>query len=73
MMRPIARFRRLPFGGGPNVLLLGGAVYFAWEHEQGRHAHPHILCPICWLNKIAPPPEAQSDPSPAEPPGETET
>lgn len=74
MMRPIARFRRVPFWGGPNVLLAGGAVYFAWEHEQGRHTQPHILCPICWLNRIAPPPpEAPSGPSPAEPPGETET
>ncbi len=76
MMRPIARFRRVPPWGGPNVLLVAGAAYFAWEHEQGRHAHPHILCPICWLNKIAPPPKAPDGPGgpgPAEPPGETET
>ncbi len=29
-------------------------AYFAWEHEQGRHGQAHMLCPICWLNRIAP-------------------
>jgi hypothetical protein len=55
-----------------DMLLVAGAAYFAWEHEQGKHAHPHILCPICWLNKIAPPPPAASGgPGPAETPEET--
>jgi hypothetical protein len=49
------------------LLLVGGAVYFAWEHEQGRHERPHLLCALCWLNKIAPPPEASGDSGPAEP------
>lgn len=72
MIRPILRSRLLPFGGGMDMLLVAGAAYFAWEHEQGKHAHPHILCPICWLNKIAPPPPAASSgPSPAETPEET--
>jgi hypothetical protein len=55
--------RMLRFGpvGGLELVLAGGAAYFAWEHEQGRHAQAHMLCPICWLNKIAPaaePPDA---------------
>jgi hypothetical protein len=49
-------------------VLLAGSAYFAWEHEQGRHGRPNLLCPICWLNKIAPAPGASSGPSPAEPP-----
>jgi hypothetical protein len=56
------------FGGGLNLLLVAGAAYFAWEHEQGRHGRPHVLCPLCWLNKIAPAPEASDGPSAAEPP-----
>jgi len=43
--------------GGLELFLVGGAAYFAWEHEQGKHAQAHLLCPICWLNKIAPAPE----------------
>jgi hypothetical protein len=58
----------LPFGGGLNLLLVAGAAYFAWEHEQGRHGRPHVLCPLCWLHKIAPAPEASGGSSPAEPP-----
>jgi hypothetical protein len=53
-------FRRmLRFGfpvSGLQLLLAGGAAYIAWEHEQGRHPQPHALCPICWLNRIAPAP-----------------
>jgi hypothetical protein len=52
-----------PFGGRLDLLLVAGAAYFAWQHEQGKHAQAQILCPICLLNKIAP----QSEP-PAEPP-----
>jgi len=50
------------------VLLLGGAAYFTWEHGQGRHGTPHMLCPVCWLTKIDPDPKAPGGASPAEPP-----
>jgi hypothetical protein len=52
------------------LLLVAGAAYFAWEHEQGRHERPHVLCPLCWLNEIAPAPEASGGSGPAEPPGQ---
>lgn len=62
MIRRMLRF--VPFGGGAELLLVGGAAYLAWEHEQGRHTQASLLCPICWLNKIAPaaepPAEAQA-------------
>jgi hypothetical protein len=58
----------LPFGGGLNFLLLAGGAYFVWEHGQGRHERPHVLCPLCWLNKVDPTPEASGGTSPAEPP-----
>jgi hypothetical protein len=64
----ISRVPGLPFGGGLNLLLVAGAAYLAWEHEQGRHERPHVLCPLCLLNKIAPAPEASGGPDPAEPP-----
>ena len=41
-------------------MLFAGAAYFVWEHEQGRHGRPHALCPLCWLNKIVPAPEASA-------------
>jgi len=59
MIRRILRLG-LPLGG-LELLLAGGAAYLAWEHDQGRHTQAHLLCPVCWLNKIAPaaePPEA---------------
>jgi hypothetical protein len=68
MLRRISRVPGLPFGGGLDVVLVAGAAYFAWEHEQGRHGRPHVLCPVCWLNKIAPTSEASSRSSQAEPP-----
>jgi hypothetical protein len=68
MIRRIPRVPGLPFGGGLNIMLVGGAAYFAWEHEQGRHARLNVLCPICWLNRVAPAPEAPSTPSEGEPP-----
>jgi hypothetical protein len=68
MIRRIPRFPGLPFGGGLNLLLLGGGAYLAWEHEQGRHERPNLLCPICWLNKIAPGPAPSGGASSAEPP-----
>jgi hypothetical protein len=66
MLRRIPRVPLLPFGGRLDLLLAGGAVYFAWEHEQGRHQRPHLLCLSCWFNKVAP--EASGGPGPAEPP-----
>jgi hypothetical protein len=68
MLRRIPKVPGLPFGGGLDVVLVAGAAYIAWEHEQGRHGRPHVLCPVCWLNKISPAPEASSGSSPAEPP-----
>jgi hypothetical protein len=50
------------------LVLVAGAAYFAWEHEQGRHGRPHVLCPLCWLKKITPAREASGGSSPAEPP-----
>lgn len=44
--------------GGLQLVLAGGAAYLAVEHDQGKHEQPHLLCPICWLNKIAPTPES---------------
>ena len=67
MLRRI-RIPGLPLGGGLNVLLIAGAAYLAWEHEQGRHERPHMLCPICWLGKIAPAPEAPGSTGDAESP-----
>jgi hypothetical protein len=55
--------------GGMDLLLLGGAAYFAWEHEQGRHSRAHLLCLVCWLNRIAPaaePPDGSAAPPPQE-------
>jgi hypothetical protein len=66
MLRRIPRLPRLPLGGSPDLLLFSGVAYFAWQHEQGRHQRPHVLCMICWLNKVAP--EAPSGSSEAEPP-----
>ena len=43
------------------MLLVAGAAYLVWEHGQGRHGRPHALCPLCWLNKIAPAPGASGD------------
>jgi hypothetical protein len=56
--------RMLRFGfpvGGLELVLVGGAAYFAWEHEQGRHGQTHVLCPICWMNKIAPAAESPDE------------
>ena len=50
------------------MVLVAGAAYFAWEHQQGRHGRQNVLCPLCWLNKIDPTPEASGGASPAEPP-----
>jgi len=67
VIRRMMRFR-LPVGG-LELLLAGGAAYFAWDHEQGKHQQAHLLCPICWLNRIAPatgPPE-ETGPAAGEP------
>ena len=66
----IPRAPGLPFGGRLNLVLAAGAAYFVWEHGQGRHGQPHLLCPLCWLDKIAPAPGASGRSSPAEPPEE---
>ncbi len=71
MLRRIPRVPGLPFGLGLNVILVAGAAHFAWEHEKGQHERPHLLCAICWMDKIAPAPEASSGSSPDEPPEET--
>jgi hypothetical protein len=57
MIRRLLRFG-IPVGG-LELVLVGGAAYLAWEHEQGRHAQANLLCPICWLNRIAPAAEPQ--------------
>ena len=49
-------------------MLAAGAAYFVWEHGQDRHSRPHPLCPLCWLNKVAPDSGASGEPGPAEPP-----
>jgi hypothetical protein len=67
MHRRIPIFRRAPFGGGLDVLLVAGAAYLAWQHEQGQHGRPSVLCPICWLNKIAPAPGPSGEAGPADP------
>jgi hypothetical protein len=70
MARRLPGIRALPFGGGINVLLVAGAAHFAWEHEQGRHGRPHVLCLVCWMNRIAPAPGTSGDSRQAEPPEE---
>jgi hypothetical protein len=64
MIRRMMRFP-LPVPGGVELLLAGGAAYFAWEHQQGKHSQGHLLCPICWLNKIAPATESPGGTEPA--------
>ena len=63
--------RRLPrYGlpvGGLQVVLAVGAAHFAHEHEQGKHERVHVLCPICWLNKIAPAPGPSGGTPPTPP------
>lgn len=67
-----AMIRRIPlfrFGTPLNLLLIGGAAYFAWEHEQGRHERSNLLCLTCWLNKVPPAPEAPGGAGESEAPG----
>ncbi len=53
LMARLPRAMRLGLpAGGPELILAGGAAYFAWEHEQGRHGQAHMLGPICWLNRL---------------------
>jgi hypothetical protein len=56
MHRRMPRAPGLPFGGGLNLLLVAGAAYVVWEHGQARHGRPQALCPLCWLDKLAPSP-----------------
>ena len=67
MPPPIPRAPGLPFGGGLNLVLVAGAAYFVWEHGQGRHGRPHLLCPLCLLDKLAPDPGTSGGSGPAEP------
>jgi hypothetical protein len=71
MLPRIPGFPR-PFGLRREVVVLvAGAAYFAGEHEQGRHTRPNLLCLICWLNRVAPAPEATGGASPTgNPPGQ---
>ena len=63
----VSRAPGLPFGGGLNLVLVAGAAYFVWEHGQGLARRPHLLCPLCLLDKIAPDPGASGGASQAEP------
>ena len=63
----IPRAPGLPLGGGLNLVLAAGAAYFVWEHGQGRHGRAHLLCPVCWLDRIAPDSRTTAEPGPAEP------
>ncbi|HEY1914947.1 MAG TPA: hypothetical protein VGH27_05155 [Streptosporangiaceae bacterium] len=65
MLRRILKVPGLPFGGGLNVVLVAGAAYFVGEHGKGRHEQPHLLCPICWLDKVSPAPEGSGDARPS--------
>jgi hypothetical protein len=50
-------WRTLRFGlaaGGAELVLLAGAAYLTWEHDQGGHDQAHMLCPICWMDKVVP-------------------
>ena len=33
---------------------VAGAAYLTWEHDQGKHDQAHLLCPICWMDKLVP-------------------
>ena len=47
----------LKFGlttGGLELALVGGAAYFTWEHDQGRHEKANVACPICWMDRLVP-------------------
>jgi hypothetical protein len=54
MIRQLLRLG-LPVAG-LELALVGGAAFFTWEHDQGKHEQPQKLCPICLLNWLAPPP-----------------
>ena len=68
MPRRMPRIPPLPVRGGLSLLIVAGAAHFAWEHEQGRHESPHVLCLICWMDKVAPAPETSGDSDAAQPP-----
>jgi len=66
MLRRIPRVPGLPLGPGLDVLLVAGAAYFAWQHDQGKHERLHPLCAICWMDKIAPAAQAPPDAGPPD-------
>jgi hypothetical protein len=39
---------------------IAGAAYLTWEHDQGKHDQAHMLCPICWMDKLVPVADAQA-------------
>jgi hypothetical protein len=38
---------------------VAGAAFLTWEHDQGKHDQAHMLCPICWMDKLVPVADAQ--------------
>lgn len=40
--------------GGLELALVGGAAFFTWEHDQGKHEQPNLACPICWMDRLVP-------------------
>jgi hypothetical protein len=56
LLEPLGNWQDARTIGGRIYELVTGAAYFVWEHDQGRHGRPQVLCPLCWLNKIAPAP-----------------
>jgi hypothetical protein len=63
MIRQLLRLG-LPLGG-LELVLVGGAAYLTWEHDQGRHEQANIACPICWMDKIVPVSGPSSETEPA--------
>jgi len=39
---------------GAELALTAGPAYFTWEHDQDGHDQAHLLCPICWMDKLVP-------------------
>jgi hypothetical protein len=39
---------------GLELVGVAGAAYLTWEHDQGSHDKPNLMCPICWMDKLVP-------------------
>ena len=51
----IMRMLRLGLAaGGLELVAVAGAAYLTVEHDQGKHDQAHMLCPICWMDKLVP-------------------